>query len=330
MRPFLARHWFLLVLCGGVVLTCAWPEAVRPAVAWLPPRGVVAVALFLMAWGLDSRRLFLAVVRPGPALWAVAVSYLALPLLALGVGHFLPADLALGLLLIASVPCTLASAQLWTRLAGGNEAVALLVVLLTTSLSWLATTWWLTTAAPVPTATPSAALMSSLFVVLIGPVGAGQLARLLPGMPELAVRYRKPLSIVAQLFVLSIILKATVDVPACVSSLSALAVPATLLACAGTHLAALALGLWGGRALRFAHADCVAVAFACSQKSLPVALSLFQVFYHDSYPLAVVPLAVYHVGQLVLDTFIAEQMTPKCQSLQNAKCQAIPPSEPGA
>src|SRR5438309_2120242 len=106
MRRFLAKRWFLLLLCGGVALACVCPEWVRPAVDWLPPRGVVAVALFLMAWGLDSRRLYRAVVRPWPALWAVAVSYVALPLLARLAGVFLPGDLALGLLLIASVPCT--------------------------------------------------------------------------------------------------------------------------------------------------------------------------------------------------------------------------------
>jgi sodium/bile acid cotransporter 7 len=308
MRRFLAKRWFLLLLCGGVTLTFIRPEWVRPAVAWLPPRGVVAVALFLMAWGLDSRRLYIAAVRPWPALWAVAVSYVALPLFALLAGTLLPLDLALGLLIIASVPCTLASAQLWTRMAGGNEAVALLVVMLTIGASWLATTWWLTVAAPVRAEVRPGVMMADLFAVLIGPVGAGQLARLIPGMPETAIRHRTPLSAVAQLLVLSIILKATVDVPECVSNLTALAVPATILACAGTHLAALALGFWGGRALRFARADCVAVAFAGSQKSLPVALSLFQVFYHDSYPLAVVPLAFYHVGQLVMDTFIADKL----------------------
>jgi sodium/bile acid cotransporter 7 len=323
MYSFLARRWFLVLLCGGVGLACVRPEMVRPAVAWLPPRGVVAVALFFMAWGLDSRSLYRAAARPGPALWALAVSYGALPLLARFAGALLPSppDLALGLLLIASVPCTLASAQLWTRLAGGNEAVALLVVLLTTATSWLATTLWLLAAAPVPAVSRPADLIGNLFVVLIGPVVAGQLARLIPGMAEAAVRYKPPLSAAAQLLVLSVILKAAVDVPACLPELTALAVPATLLACAGTHLAALALGLWGGRAWHFARADCVAVAFACSQKSLPVGLSLFQEFYHAGYPLAVLPLAFYHVGQLVLDTFIAEQMTTRCQSLPRADRQ---------
>jgi sodium/bile acid cotransporter 7 len=309
MRQFFWKRWFLLLLCGGVGLACVLPEWMRPVVGWIPPRVVVAVALFLMAWGLDSRALYRAAVRPWPALWALAVSYLALPLSARCLGWFLPSpDLAFGLLLIASSPCTLASAQLWTRLAGGNEAVALLVVMLTTGTSWLATTFWLTFAVPAAATAVPTDLMVNLFVILIGPVAAGQLARLVPGMPETALRYQTPLRTVSQLLILSIILQAAVDIPGSVADLTLVAVAATLLACAGTHLAALGLGLGGSQVLRFAWADCVAVAFAGSQKSLPVALSLFQVFYHDAYPQAVLPLAFYHVGQLILDTFVAEQM----------------------
>ena len=50
----------------------------------------------------------------------------------------------------------------------------------------------------------------------------------------------------------------------------------------------------------------MAIAFAGSQKTLPVALFLFHAYFKDQYPLAVVPLAFYHVGQLVVDTFVAD------------------------
>ena len=121
------------------------PDCLRPITAHLEPRVIVAVALFIMAWSLESRSLLQALLRPWPALWAWSISYSAVPALAWSVGWLLPAiDLRLGLLIMASVPCTLASAVLWTRMAGGNEATALFTVLGTTLLSWLATTAWLT------------------------------------------------------------------------------------------------------------------------------------------------------------------------------------------
>jgi hypothetical protein len=79
MRHFLARRWFLALLTLGVGLALLRPDWLRPAVDRLPLRGVVALSLFLVAWGLEGRRLWRAVTRPAPALGALALSYGALP-----------------------------------------------------------------------------------------------------------------------------------------------------------------------------------------------------------------------------------------------------------
>src|SRR6516162_765226 len=142
---FLLRHWFLAALVLGLALAGLRPDWLRPLTARVPPRGVVGLALFLMAWGLESRRLWRAFLRPLPALAAVLVSYGALPALGWLAGLLVSEpDYRVGLLVVTSVPCTLASAVLWTRMAGGSEATALLVILVTTATSWFATTAWLT------------------------------------------------------------------------------------------------------------------------------------------------------------------------------------------
>src|SRR5260370_10794978 len=142
MMAFLARRWFLLILAGGVGLALARPGFFL----WtggLDPRVVVGASLFLMAWTLPSRRLGHELRRPWAALWALVLSYGLLPAAAWIIGPSLLPDYGIGIQIIASVPCTLASAVLWTRLAGGNEATALLVILLSTASSWLLTTAWL-------------------------------------------------------------------------------------------------------------------------------------------------------------------------------------------
>jgi sodium/bile acid cotransporter 7 len=326
MRPFLARRWFLLALVGGVGLACFSPAWLQPVTRLLEPRAVVAPALFLMAWTLESRSLFGALARPLPALWAVLISYVAVPACGWLAGYLLPdADLRIGLMIMVSVPCTLASAVLWTRMAGGNEATALLVTLLTTCTSWFATTAWLVASTGLAVRLDPLAMMRDLALVLVLPVGMGQLLRAFRPMTRLVTEHKPILGFFSQLLILGIILRAAVDVSLGVRPrVVEVAIGSFLLAavlCVGTHLAALAVGLWSSRAFGFDRPSRIAVAFACSQKTLPVALLLFDTHYKEAYPLAVVPVFLYHVGQLVVDTFIADGLANR---KQRAEVEAPP------
>jgi predicted Na+-dependent transporter len=49
------------------------------------------------------------------------------------------------------------------------------------------------------------------------------------------------------------------------------------------------------------------VAFAASQKTLPVGLVLYDQYFREEYPFAVMPVLAYHVGQLLVDTVFAKQ-----------------------
>jgi sodium/bile acid cotransporter 7 len=309
MCAFLARRWFLLLILAGAAAVWLGPGYLGWT-RFLDPSVTGAVAIFLSGLSLDSRSLFGILVRPAAALWAVLISYGVLPALAWALGHLLPhPDLHLGLMLIASVPCTLASAVIWTRMAAGNEATALLVTLLTNLTGWLFTTAWLLLTTGVAGGLDGPPIMHKLFLVLVVPVGLGQLLRVSKPVARAAARHRSLLSVAARLLTVTIMLKAAVDVrgrleaePATVSGWVLLAV---LGLCLATHLGALLAGLWSSRVVGFHRPNQVAIALAGSQKTLPVALILFDAYF-TAYPLAVVPLVFFHVGQLVVDTFIAE------------------------
>jgi sodium/bile acid cotransporter 7 len=313
MISALGKRWFLLLLLGCLAIAWLRPDWLRPVTARLEPLAVVAVALFLMAWSLESRSLYQALLRPLPALWAVLISYGLLPLLAWLSGWLLEsASFRLGLLLIASVPCTLASAVLWTRMAGGDEATALLTILLTTLASWAITPAWLAWGAGTLVELDVPAMMRGLALVLIVPVGLGQASRAVRVLAQTAVRLKPILGIIAQLLILTIVLKAAVDVS---DRLAETSLPVSFgsygriaLLCVSTHLAALLTGLTSSRLLGFTRPHWIGVAFACSQKTLPVALYLFDGYFVRTHPLAVVPLVFYHVGQLIVDTVIAERL----------------------
>ena len=311
MASFLMQRWFLCALVAGVGLTLAMPQPVHVLTQDWPPQIVIAVALFMMAWTMPSRSLAGELRKPWAALWAMAISYGFLPGAAWLVGMLAPPDVRVGLLLAASVPCTLASCVLWTRLAGGNEATALLTVLGCTLSSWCITAFWLAATTDTQVEISLQAMMIDLAMTLVLPVALGQGLRLLPAGASFADRQKKLLGVLAQLIILTIVFKAAATVGLKIHEgrelqASFLGLSAGL--AIGLHLLALFVGLWSSRLLGIDRPRCLAVAFAGSQKTLPISLLLFNNYFLQDYPLAVVPLLFFHVGQLLLDTVIAEQM----------------------
>jgi sodium/bile acid cotransporter 7 len=313
MMAFLARRWFLLILAGGVSLALARPDLFLVWTSLLDPRLLVAVSLFLMAWTLPARHLGQELARPWAALWALVLSYGLLPAAAWLVGQFLLPDYRIGIQIMAAVPCTLASAVLWSRLAGGNEATALLVILLSTASSWLVTTVWLGLATGTSLGGNELfPMMRLLLLTLVAPVTLGQMGRSVRVLAQTADRFRLGISVVAQFLVLAIILKTAAAVGLKIhqgnAALELGPLLAAALACIGLHLGTLGIGLVSSRRLGIDRPRQIAVAFASSQKTLPVALVLFESHFQDQFPLAIMPLLLYHVGQLILDTIVAEMI----------------------
>jgi sodium/bile acid cotransporter 7 len=312
MLLFLRKHWFLLLVLLGTVIVGACPEWLG-RMDWLKPMVCGAAAVFISAWTLETRSLGRVLARPWPAIWAVVISYGLLPALGAAGGWLLePADYRIGLLLVTSVPCTLVSAVIWTRMANGDDATALLITFLTNCTSWLATTAWLTLAVShVGPALHAAPLMLTLLGVLVLPVGVGQIMRVPIVLRRIATDHRISLGVAARLLTLAVMLKAAIEVRIQLAEsqpmfrLSTLIIAAIM--CLAVHLVALAAGWWSSRALGIDRTRCIAVAFGGSQKSLPISLILFDAYF-SNYPLAVIPIVFYHFGQLIADTFIAERL----------------------
>ena len=118
MFAFLGRHWFMVALVLGLGAALTWPGVLRYVTDW-DPRYAVAVTLFLTAWTMPTHSLLAEARQPFASLWAVILSYGLVPVLAWAMGYFAEENVQAGLILIATVPCTLSAAVLWTRLAGG-------------------------------------------------------------------------------------------------------------------------------------------------------------------------------------------------------------------
>jgi sodium/bile acid cotransporter 7 len=329
MSALLGKHWFLILLTLGLGAALAAPGALHPVTAYWEPRINVALSLFLMAWTMPTRSLVEEVRWPYASLWAISLSYGLVPASAWLLGRFSPDDVSVGLILASAVPCTLSSAILWTRMAGGNEATALLTVMGTVFTSWLLTTAWLywLTGAAIELNVQAMAL--DLVLSLILPVLAGQALRFSSRCAQFAQDHKLLLGVVSQCCILTIVLKAGVTVGVKLhEGVATHAAPIFLWSIAlavSLHLIALASGLWTSRWIGFDRGRQIAVAFSASQKTLPLSLMLYEEYFKEKFPFAVMPLLFYHIGQLLLDTVIAQRMARRQESGVNDQESAVDP-----
>jgi sodium/bile acid cotransporter 7 len=303
----LATHWFLIALFAALV---AGSNASRH-LGFLTSRselrdGIVFGVMFLMALSLDTGALLGSLRRPGPALLATAVSYGLLPLMAALASRLLADDLAAGLIVVSATPCTLASATVWTGRARGNEVAALMTTILTNSICFLATPLIVWLALGRTATIPAAELSLKLLLLVVLPVVLGQVARSIPGVAPMAKARKSLLGTLAQFGVLTMVL---IGIAKTWNSLPGgtgfpwLAAVRVAGICLTIHLAAMAAGFWIAGKLRMARADRIAVGIAGSQKTLMAGIVVCLLL-----GVSLVPMIVYHVVQLVVDTLIADRM----------------------
>lgn len=330
LMTFLARRWFLIGLVvlipGGLLfgsqLAAGQMESLVGAVGPYATTVLVALVLFLMSVTLDGGRLRAALARPAPVLWCVLITFGLLPLAAWVLSHVqMTRDFQVGLVIAGSVPCTMAAASVWTRKAGGNDAVSLLVTVLTNGLCFLVTPFWLTLI-PAAAGSDMAAvelnigdMMRRLVVSALLPIASGQLMRLIPACARVADRFKTPLGVVAQGCVLLIIFWTALKAgPRMAEGAGAAGgISAVLLVwgcCIGLHLGAMFVAVVGSRRFGFDRVDVVATAFAASQKTLPIGVLIATdptMFGDRGVPFAVFPMLMYHASQLFIDTFVADR-----------------------
>jgi sodium/bile acid cotransporter 7 len=240
---------------------------------------------------------------------AVAISFGILPICAWGLSQLLVGELARGLLVTASIPCTLASAAVWTRKAGGNDAVAILVTVVTNSLCFLVTPLWLQVLLGAGTKQDRLlAEVLKLLVFVVLPIFIGQLCRLHFRFADWATRNKARLSVLTQCGILYTVFIGAIKtgdklVAAATSQLVIVETAMMIGVVLGLHLAMLGLGWLLSRLARVERSDAIAVAFASSQKTLAVGLQLAA-----EYQASLLPMITYHAGQLILDTLIADRM----------------------
>lgn len=321
MLNFLKSRWFLislltLITSGLLVGYHGSEESLLTIQSVIRSGTITPLVLFLMAFSLDSSQLQASFRRPAPVLWACLVNMAVLPALGWALMDVQLADhFRIGVMIAASVPCTVAAASVITRRAAGNDAISLLTTLLTNGLCFATTPLWLQLATGQNVHLDSVALAKDLMLTVLLPSLAGQLVRISQTAANFAKTRKLTLGIVAQSGILSLVFvsacKAGRELQVSDTAKEVLGLMVAWVTCIVIHSAGLAIANTGGRLLKFNASDRIAAAFAGSQKTLPVGVFLASSPAFSAVPFAVFPMLMFHASQLVIDTLVADRFAKR-------------------
>lgn len=308
MLKTIRNQWFLLALTCAVMLGLVFWEPLRFLTDYRGARSVlVGTVMFLMAVPLPLSAFVRAFRRPQPAILASVLNLGLAPLVAWPFVSVLGAQLGGGWAIALSAPCTLATAAVWTRRAGGNDVTALMVTVLTNLTCVLVTPFWLwcLTSSLVENFSFIAQVEKLCWLVLV-PIGLGQVLRFWKPVAVAATAGKAKLGAIAQFGVLYVVLVGTIQSMLAWQSGSqeTLMQWAMLLSLvATTHLGLFGLGYFLARGLGFEKAEHSAVAISGSQKTFMVGAEMGL-----SLGLSILPLLLYHLFQLFADTLLADRI----------------------
>ena len=310
----LKRQWFLGALLMIVLLGGSLPQLVMRTTGRVSIRYLVMPVMLLMSLTLDTSAITAALRQPTGVVVGILLGYTIVPLLAWLASYALwtrMPDLAVGLIIVSTMPCTLASATLWTRMAGGNDALALLITVGSNSLNFLVAPLLLTLTLGRTVGLSPLGMMRDLLIVILLPVLGGQLLRLWPLIRRNADHRRALISLVGKGMILLLVLTGIARAARQIGNQQQAIRASDLLFSVGSvalvHSLALFASELAGRVARLPRPDRLALLFGGSQKTLPAGLFVAESFF-PSFALASVPILLYHAVQLIIDSFVAERL----------------------
>lgn len=317
MLASLIKHWFLVAL--GVCFTVGYVGASH----WQPllevpflRSGIVFAVMWMMGVTLQADTIQRSFTRPLPSLLAIAVNVIVVPLLCLPAMWLLPANLFGGLFIASIVPCTLASASVWTRKAGGDDSIAMMTTVVTNLACVVVVPIGILLMLSQQTNIDVADQAQKLGLIVVAPLLVAQLMRW-RGLAAWADRNKPQISALAQIGILAMVGFGAIASAGVIgeagdgaaASIGAGAMLALVLIAAVVHTGALGIGIAIAKSFGLDRAQQIAVGIAGSQKTLMVGLQIA-----IDCGVSVIPMLVYHLSQLVIDTVVAQRWSERGNS----------------
>lgn len=287
---FLKKNCFFLGLAAVVLIGVRFPEAGRALKPWI--NKLIFFSLVLIGLRLD-----LAEIRNSAGKWqAVAVclasGFLFMPLISLLIAKsFFAADpdMYVGAILAAAVPTTQASSIIWTDIARGNKALALILMAASNICGVFFSPLILHILLGSTVQFPVLQMVETLVLNILLPVGLGQLLRPVLPLTEQLQTLSRSINIV--------IIWAVVLTTLSSGSISSIPLFAVLSAVVIQYFCTAGLSFFGSRAMGMSINDSLAVMFCSSQVTLTFAAVIGFSFFSAR---SIIYIVVYHLFQQVM------------------------------
>jgi len=308
VKKLVGKYWFFVGI--GVVILAAFKFPVLRAVIEEWKLLKVGIFLSFLITGLTLRTSsILAEIKNAKTLSAALIScFVLFPLIT-----FLAAklffndnpDFMVGLCILATMPVTIASGTVMTQIARGNVTLSLLICVACNLVAIFTIPFSLSLLLQFDQeiSLPVSKMIRSLFIMVFVPTFTGQVLRI--KVKDYLARCQPYFSIFSQLIVLLIILSAFSSSTSGISQLGFRIIYIFALTI-GLHVIYLVLNFSISKLLRLDRASTAAFTIHTSQKTLTVT-SVVWSGYFAGFAMGLIPAVVYHLTQMLIDTFVAHR-----------------------
>ena len=329
MDSFFKRHWFLFGMAAALAAGYLLPQggqSLRESSFAIPL--LVAVVLGISGFTLDTSRLLAQAKNLWAVLLTLATTYAVAPLAAYALAKAWGPEISgpgsdgafflEAMMILAAQAGTLASALAMTSIARGNQELALLLTVLSSILTAVLTPLVLELSLGEIVEVPFGRIMLRITWVVVLPVFAGQIARRF--LWQQARGVLPAIRVLPRLIILSFLYTGFCAATARLGEAPDLALR-FLGACLCLHLALLAWTWLSSRAMGMPPENRTAVILCGSQKTLPNGIYIWTRFFAAN-PYGALPLALYHVVQLLVDTLLLRRLEAANRTTAESSAEA--------
>jgi sodium/bile acid cotransporter 7 len=319
LASLLKKYWFF----GGIVLAVLGGFGASGLHGWLQEYQIVTAGIFLAFFitglVLDTSRLNAQLLQVRAPLAAMISSLVFIPLLSWFLARLVfPSEYVLGVCIIATAPVTVVSGTVMTALGRGNVPLSLFICVLGNFVGVFTIPFSLKllVAAGDNVDLPVLRMLSGLIVTVLIPIALGMLAQ--SPLHAFRTRYRKGFSVFQQCIVLLIILNAVAGSGDNIHAAGA-SLPLLLAFIVALHALILTMNFGISKVIGLDRPATTAFTIHTSQKTLAVSYLVWSGYFASQYPLALIPGIVYHLTQMIMDTFVAERFRKLSEEFYNRR-----------